>query len=159
MLLLTGEYHHVDYGSFLSYLSHGVNYGPIRKDSTSSPWYLGDVNFSQMHNIGEIGTSEEIAEVLRREGFWMWKRPDRSVLPRERASACPHVYNYPVIRFPIDSSPTFDPAPNIPITLPAKLTPSEPISRLPLEILQSIALHVYLSLSDIITLAMLNKEC
>lgn len=61
------------------YVLPEVDYGPIRKHLCQYPWYLGNVQFSELRTMGCIGTPEEVAEALRRRGYWMWMRPDRSV--------------------------------------------------------------------------------
>lgn len=62
------------------YVLPGVDYGPIRQHLEQFPWYLGDIEEEELPNMGNISTPEEIAEVMRRRGFWMWMRPDRLVL-------------------------------------------------------------------------------
>ncbi|CAE6458370.1 unnamed protein product [Rhizoctonia solani] len=118
------------------YVLPGVDYGPIHTYLDQFPWYLGDVagrrELLEMEKY--MGTVEDIAEVLRKRGFWMWMRPDR---------------------FPID--PVITPRPITDITEADLIAPisHELISKLPTEIVRSVALE--LNIRDIITLATLNK--
>ncbi|CAE6386791.1 unnamed protein product [Rhizoctonia solani] len=111
----------------------GVDYGPIYNYLEQYPWILGDVEKEELLKIGGLGTPEDIAEVLRTRGFWMWMRPDR---------------------FPLTPATTIRPITTI---AEGDLSTSlhEAISKLPPEILQYIALE--LDLKDIIVFATLNK--
>ncbi|CAE7231393.1 unnamed protein product [Rhizoctonia solani] len=116
------------------YVIPGVDYGPIYDYLDQCPWHLGDMDFKQLLRLGNMYSAEDIAEVLRRRGFWMWMRPDR---------------------FPINCVDT--PLLNI-NTRGQDLTSSvlyEGIFKLPPEIIQSIALE--LNTWDIIALASTNK--
>lgn len=56
----------------------GVNYGPIRAYWHQFPWLFGGLTSEAIASLEEIGTPDDIAEVIRDKGFWMWMRPDRS---------------------------------------------------------------------------------
>ncbi|KAL5640401.1 hypothetical protein ACGC1H_007601 [Rhizoctonia solani] len=55
----------------------GVDYGPIHGYLDQFPWHLGDVGMKELLKMEDMGTAENIAEVLRKRGFWMWMRPNR----------------------------------------------------------------------------------
>jgi hypothetical protein len=55
----------------------GIDYGPIEKYWEQFPWVFGDLTDEQMAALDDEGTTEDIAEILRARGFWMWMRPDR----------------------------------------------------------------------------------
>jgi hypothetical protein len=58
----------------------GVDYSPIYEYLEQCSSLLGDITDDELPKLGSIGAPEEIAEVMRRRGFWMWMRPDRSAL-------------------------------------------------------------------------------
>ncbi|CAE6414486.1 unnamed protein product [Rhizoctonia solani] len=98
-----------------------VDYGPIYgciEYSHECPWLLGDVDHEELLGMVNIGTTEDIAEVLRKRGYWMWMRPDR---------------------FPIEPTGTPQPAINITKEQLTESLSNGTISKLPLEIIQCIA--------------------
>ncbi|KAF8607243.1 hypothetical protein BDV93DRAFT_542226 [Ceratobasidium sp. AG-I] len=110
----------------------GVDYGPITDYQEQFPWLFGTLTTEAISSLEELGTPDDIADVLRDKGFWMWMRPDR---------------------FPVDS-PTQTPS-FFAVVRPTKIIPNTSITKLPSELLHSIALH--LPLSSVVSLARLNK--
>ncbi|KAG8714022.1 hypothetical protein FRC09_018070 [Ceratobasidium sp. 395] len=56
----------------------GVDYGPILEHySGSDPQLFGKLGYGYVPALEETGTPEDIAELLRAAGYWMWMRPDR----------------------------------------------------------------------------------
>ncbi|CAE6451193.1 unnamed protein product [Rhizoctonia solani] len=116
------------------YVLPGVDYGPIESYLDQFPWHLGDVDRKELPKMEDVGTAEDIAEVLRKRGFWMWMRPDR---------------------FPIDPIITPRPATDIAKEDLTRSMSHGTISKLPPEILRFIALE--LNTRDLIALSIINK--
>ena len=56
----------------------GVDYSPISDCQEQFPWLWGDLtSYEELANLEDTGTPNDIADVLRDRGFWMWMRPDR----------------------------------------------------------------------------------
>ncbi|KAG8739881.1 hypothetical protein FRC10_005015 [Ceratobasidium sp. 414] len=118
------------------YAIKGVNYGIVEKYWGLNPWPFGELSVDDIRALEDKGTPEEIADIIRARGFWMWMRPDR---------------------FPIDvtNSPHAQPSP---ITLTTPRADSDPLTsilKLPPELTLSIC--VELALYNIIALAAVNK--
>ncbi|QRV76886.1 F-box protein [Ceratobasidium sp. AG-Ba] len=112
----------------------GVSYGPIAEYWEQFAWMFGDISSEELIDMDSRGTSEEIADMIRSRGYWMWMRPDR---------------------FPIDSSATPQSSQNISFDEPKQTVSPKSIFGLPLEILHSLV--AYLPLSDVISLALSSK--
>ncbi|KAG8764096.1 hypothetical protein FRC11_005506 [Ceratobasidium sp. 423] len=83
------------------YVLPGVDYGPIHEYLEQFPWFLGGVDREELIKMGGIGPAEDIAEVPRKRGFWMWMRPDRSVFYGKRSSQSLKVFPL-LFSFPVD---------------------------------------------------------
>lgn len=55
----------------------GVDYGPISNYINQFPWLFGTLTADAMESLEDIGAPEDIANIIRDKGFWMWMRPDR----------------------------------------------------------------------------------
>ncbi|KAG8739114.1 hypothetical protein FRC11_000912, partial [Ceratobasidium sp. 423] len=132
LAMIRGHFKNHDYA-----VLPGVDYGPIYgciEYSHECPWLLGDVDYEELLGMVSMGAAEDIAETLRKRGFWMWMRPDR---------------------FPIEPASTPQPTINITKAQLAESLSNGTISKLPLEIVQCIARE--LDVRDVIVLATLNK--
>ncbi|KAG8736681.1 hypothetical protein FRC10_009044 [Ceratobasidium sp. 414] len=116
------------------YCLPGVKYGPIDQYWDQFPWMWGDLSEQEIRALEEKGNPEDVAEVVRSRGHWIWMRPDR---------------------FPIESCNTSQPSRYILSFAPIQPPPDGSITTLPPELLHSIASH--LPLSNIISLAAANK--
>ncbi|KAG9124344.1 hypothetical protein FRC07_011981 [Ceratobasidium sp. 392] len=123
---------HFDAGT--DYCIPGVAYGAVAEHWDQFPWMFGDITLEEMEALEDKGAPEDIAEIIRSRGYWMWMRPDR---------------------FPIEPEDTAQPSSTIISFNPAQPTLHGSITALPVELLHSISLS--LSLSDIISLAAVNK--
>ncbi|KAG8726970.1 hypothetical protein FRC12_022905 [Ceratobasidium sp. 428] len=115
----------------------GVDYGPVEHYWGCDPQLFGKLGYGGVPALEETGTPEDIAELLRAAGYWMWMRPDR---------------------FPVDiSHPTYTrpTSPTLVVLLADSDSSRVPISQLPIELLLSICSD--LPLPDIITLATSSK--
>ncbi|KAG9089904.1 hypothetical protein FRC06_001308, partial [Ceratobasidium sp. 370] len=117
------------------YAIKGVDYGIVEKYWGLDPWPFGALSVDDILALENKATPEEIAEILRAGGFWMWMRPDR---------------------FPIDMADLPRPSEaTAPITPPTNLCPLTSISKIPPELLCFICAE--LSLSHIVSFASVNK--
>ncbi|KAG8711350.1 hypothetical protein FRC08_015989 [Ceratobasidium sp. 394] len=112
-----------------------VKYGLVEEYWDQSPWMLGELSAQEIQALEEKGSPEDIAEVIRSKGHWIWMRPDR---------------------FPIDPCNTSQSPQDAPSFPPTQPPPDDSIAALPLELLHSIALH--LPLSDIVSFSAVNKR-
>jgi hypothetical protein len=56
----------------------GVDYGPISEYWDQTPLMFGDLMPKELVTLETEGHSaEDITDVIRARGFWMWMRPDR----------------------------------------------------------------------------------
>ena len=55
----------------------GVDYGPISDYQEQFPWLLGTLTTEAIASLEELGTPDDIANVIRDKGYWMWMRSDR----------------------------------------------------------------------------------
>ncbi|KAF8607245.1 hypothetical protein BDV93DRAFT_488239 [Ceratobasidium sp. AG-I] len=113
------------------YALRGVDYGPIINHLDQFLWPFGALTSEAIASLEEIGTPDDIADVIRDKGFWMWMRPDR---------------------FPVDSSAQTS---AFSAVGPLGVPPDMSITRLPSELLHSIALQ--LPFSGIVSLARLHR--
>ncbi|KAG9119158.1 hypothetical protein FRC07_005975, partial [Ceratobasidium sp. 392] len=117
----------------------GVDYGPVEKCWWYDPPLFGELEKDDIIGLEDRDTPEDIADLLRAAGYWMWMRPDR---------------------FPLTATQDSTRASHLPATLTA-LAPADSdstlglISRLPIELLLSICLE--LPLSDVVAVAAANK--
>ncbi|KAF8602320.1 hypothetical protein BDV93DRAFT_524099 [Ceratobasidium sp. AG-I] len=116
----------VDYGPTIDYMVHDpCLFGTLTTE-------FGTLNTKALASLEEIGNPNDIADVIRDRGFWMWMRPDR---------------------FPIGSSTCASTSTTV--VRPVEFMSKASIMNLPLELLHSVALQ--LPLSSITTLARINR--
>ncbi|KAG8775185.1 hypothetical protein FRC12_001619 [Ceratobasidium sp. 428] len=116
------------------YATGGVDYGPIEKLWDDRPRLFGDLHNKALIHMEDNGTPEEIAELLRSAGYWMWMRPDR---------------------FPICTTNSSHTRRPLALTSPIDPDPLTPISCLPIELLLHLCSE--LSISGIVALAETGK--
>ncbi|KAG9119159.1 hypothetical protein FRC07_005976 [Ceratobasidium sp. 392] len=112
----------------------GVKYGPIENYWDERPWLFGDLSYTDVAALEMKETAEDIVEVLRTRGYWMWMRPDR---------------------FPVEPSYSSQPTTLNDLVPPSELASPASIFKLPPELLYSLSLHS--SISDMVSLAISNK--
>ncbi|KAG9122938.1 hypothetical protein FRC07_000487 [Ceratobasidium sp. 392] len=128
-----------------SYCIPGVAYGAVEKYLSQFPWMCGDLELEEIETLNDKGTPEDIGEIMRSRGYWMWMRPDRTNL----------WMSYRPVSFPIE--PNESPQSYLAImSSVAQPVSHGSVAALPVELLHTIAQH--LSLSDVISLAATSRR-